>query len=80
MPDAVTFRVTTYYKLAKGETGITQWDSQRLSVSQALDVIINEFPDEAVEVKAQPGQVTITIDWSKTPAALTNPKIPVRRR
>lgn len=82
MPDAVTFRVTTFCKLAKEETGITRADSERLAASAALDWILREFPEDAVTFSHPNGNqsVRIDIDWLKVPESVRWPKIPARRR
>src|SRR5260221_588381 len=47
MPDAVSFRVTTYRKLARGETRLTQMASNPITASEALDWVPGEVPGEA---------------------------------
>ena len=86
MPEAVSFVVTTYRKLAKDETGATQMGSRRIDLGTALEWICDELPDEAWDVthapSAEDGQdiVTLTIDWSKVPDCIRSPKLPARRR
>lgn len=86
MPEAVSFKVTTYYKLAKGETGLTNIASRRVDVGTALNWIFDELPGEAWDVKHAPSAeddwdvVTLTIDWSKVPDSIRAPKLPARRR
>lgn len=80
MPEAVSFRVTTYHKLAKGETGLTQLASARIDAGAALDWILAEFPDEAVTFTLDASKVTIAIDWAAVPDSLRFPKLTARRR
>ena len=91
MPDAVSFIVTTYRKLAKGETGFTQMGSLRVPASTAIGWILDELPDEAVKVTYPRAlrrdgsdeaysMTRITIDWLKVPDAVRHPKLPARRR
>lgn len=80
MPEAVTFRISAYHKLAKGEAGITQYSTERIRLSEALDCLFSEMPEEAVTITANLPKVVIEIDWSKVPEEVRNPKIAVRRR
>lgn len=92
MADAVTFVVTTYWKLAKGETGATQMKSRRLDVGQALNWLLNEMPDDAIRIVMLDSQgnelpeetltseyVRLDIDWTKVPESIRSPQIPARR-
>lgn len=65
----VEFRVTTYWKRKRGEPGLTQMASQRLSVGEALDWVLAVLPDEAATVEPdETGQnVTIRICWDLVP-------------
>jgi hypothetical protein len=68
MTAPVTFRVTTYWKRKRNEPGLTQMASKRLTISQAIDWILAELPDEAWDVKNDDEDgVTLTIDWAKVP-------------
>jgi hypothetical protein len=88
MPEAVTYRVSTYYKLAKDETGLTQISSLRLDAAGALQWVLSELPDDAWDVERtrdDPGDpdwdiVTIKIDWTKVPDSIRAPKMPAQRR
>jgi hypothetical protein len=86
MPEAVTFKITTYSKLAKGETGITQLGSLRVDAGTALMWILDELPDDAWDVQhepsAEPGWdvVTLRLDWSRVPDSIRAPQLPARRR
>src|SRR5260370_41527786 len=77
MPDAVSFRVTTYRKLAKGETGLTQMASARLAASEGIDWGLSELPDDAVTVSHDETGETVTpaIDWSEGPDFARRPRI-----
>lgn len=65
----VSFRVSTYWKRRRNEPGMTRLDSRRLLLSQALDWVLNELPDEAVMIDHD--RVTdiasIRIDWNLVP-------------
>ena len=50
MPDAVSFVVTTYYKLAKDETGVTRQGTVRIPLGTALEWVLRELPDDAFKV------------------------------
>ena len=86
MPESVTFQVTTYTKLAKDETGMTQMGTVRVDAAAALHWILCELPDEAWNVTRQSvlgsewDKVLLTIDWSKVPDSIRAPKLPARRR
>lgn len=72
-PVVKTFRITTYFKHPKGSRGLTQLGSNRLTIAQALEWVLQELPDEAWDVveraTAENGDtVTLTIDWSKVPS------------
>jgi hypothetical protein len=83
MPESVTYRVSSYYKLAKGEAGVTSESSLRLDAAEALSWILSDMPDEAYEAvhdqsAADWHKVTITIDWTKVPDSVRAPKLPTR--
>lgn len=87
MAEAITFKVVTYRKLAKDETGLTQIASNRVDLATALNWILDELPDDAWNVEhtddsGDPGwdKVTLTLDWSKVPDSIRAPKLPARRR
>jgi hypothetical protein len=82
MPEATTFRISTYRKLAKGELGLTQAASNRVAASEALAWVLNELPDDAWTVTHDDsGDVaTIVIDWSQVPDSIRHPKITAGRR
>lgn len=69
MSAKVSFRVTTYFKRPRGEAGITQLATRRVSLGEAVDWILNELPDDAVAIghDLNADVVTIVIDWSKVP-------------
>lgn len=83
MPEAVTFKITTYYKLGRDETGLTQFSSRRLTAAQAIQWIMGEFPDETWEVVHDDPpegedwhKLALTIDWTKVPDEVRDPKLP----
>lgn len=82
-PLAVWFRLGIRWKLPRGATGLTSLDSKGISAADALGVILDEFPDDAVTIdQDQDGlhdRVTIVIDWARVPDSLRNPVIPRRR-
>lgn len=81
MPDAVSFRITTYRKLAKGETGLTSMGSVRLAASEVIDWVldaIDEAAEGAITVTCDGPVTTTVIDWSKVPESVRAPKIPGR--
>jgi len=92
MAESVSFRITTYRKLGRGETGITQAGSRRIALSAVLDWILSELPDEAVSIshsseseaypRSGPARdvVSIAIDWNKVPDSVRHPRIPRRYR
>ena len=65
----VSFRVATYWKLARGETGPTRMESKRLNLGEALDWILAELPEDAITItpdtEGDNDGVTIRIDWNK---------------
>lgn len=82
MSAKVSFRVTTYWKRKRNEPGLTQMNSKRLNIGQALNWILAELPDEAYEVTyinsdgtdmpdddpSPADRVRLEVDWSKVPA------------
>ena len=81
MPESVSFKVDAYYKLAKGETGVTHLQTVRIAASQVIDWILDHLPDEAVTVSGIPGgPMTTVIDWSKVPEHTRHPKLMAGRR
>jgi hypothetical protein len=82
--EAVTYRVSTYYKRPKGQPGVTSLSSGRLSAGEALTWIVNDLPDDALTVTREQPEgadddiVTLVIDWNKVPASIASPKIPTR--
>jgi hypothetical protein len=87
MSEALTFRVQSYWKLAKGEAGLTTASTRRISGSQALlwilDNMLDEQPDDgtppAIDARREGMRTTIVIDWDRLPESASNPKIPAGR-
>jgi hypothetical protein len=63
----VSFRVTTYYKRQRGDTGLTQVSSRRLDAEDALNWVLCEIPPEAITHSRDGDVDSLTIDWSKVP-------------
>jgi hypothetical protein len=93
MPEAVSFTVTTYRKLAKGETGLTRLGSSRLVLADAISWVLQEMPDDAFRIayldadgNELPDEIDVSdycrldIDWTKVPESVRDPKLPARRR
>ena len=80
MPESVSFRVTTYKKLARGETGMTRMNSNRIAASELIDWALGELPEDAVTISHdETGEIATTvIDWSKVPDFIRRPEIPGR--
>jgi hypothetical protein len=72
-----TFRLSSYWKLPRGTTGLTRMDSKRLCASEALEWVLDGLPEDAVTVDentdANGDVTTIRIDWSKVPAEIRYP-------
>jgi hypothetical protein len=68
----VSFRISTYWKRRRSEPGLTRMDSQRLLLSETLDWVLSELPEEAITVKHDLATdiVAIRIDWSRVPEAI----------
>lgn len=61
MSAIISHRITTYFKLPKGETGLTQLGTKRINTLQALDWIIEHAPDGAFDVEPGGGDKVIVI-------------------
>lgn len=74
----VQFRVTTYWKRRRGEAGLTQMASERLSVGEALDWVLSVLPDEAATVESDDtgGNVVIRICWDLVPEEIRRGRRP----
>jgi hypothetical protein len=82
MPEAVSFKVDAYYKLSKGETGLTRVSTVRIPASEVIDWVLEHLPDEAVTIRHdETGNIcTTVIDWSKVPEHTRHPNLMARRR
>lgn len=73
----ITFRLTTYRKLRQGEHGITSWSTKRVAASEALEVILGQLPEDALQIDlnsdANGDVTTVRIDWSKVPGEIRYP-------
>lgn len=62
----LSFRVTSYFKRKRGEPGLTQLGSQRLTALQALDWVLSAAPEGSFTVDSiVASQVRIIIDRDK---------------
>lgn len=69
----VSFRLSTYWKRPRNGYGPTSMDSRRVSLPEALKLLLDQLSDEEAAVTSD-GQVsTIVIDWSKVPQEIVNP-------
>lgn len=66
------FRITTYWKRRRNEPGLTQMASRRLCVSEVLDWVLAELPDEALTIEPDEagGNVVIRICWDLVPPGI----------
>lgn len=69
----VSFRVSTYWKLRKDQHGITHADSRRLSLAEALRVLLDQLTEEECTLASDGAVSTITIRWDKVPQEVCNP-------
>lgn len=69
----VSFRLSTYWKLPKGASGLTHADSRRLALSEVLDLLLRQLSEEEATVTSEGTKAVITIDWSKVPLEILNP-------
>lgn len=69
----VSFRVSTYWKLGKGQHGLTHVDSRRLALSEALDMLLEQLTDGEAVIETVGEVTTVVIDWSKVPGEIRNP-------
>lgn len=76
----VSFRLSTYWKLGRGQHGLTHVDSRRLALSEALEMLLEQLTDGEATMKNDNAVTTIVIDWSKVPAEIRDPfRFGVRR-
>ena len=82
--EAVTYKVSTYYKRPRNQPGITTAASRRLTAGEALNWIMDDLPGDAWTVThdkpegADDDIVTLVIDWNKVPASIADPVFPTR--
>lgn len=69
----VSFRLSTYWKLAKGQAGITHTDTRRASLSEVLDLLLQQLGEDECSLENNGSVSTIVIDWSKVPLEIRNP-------
>lgn len=69
----VSFRLSTYWKIPKGASGFTHVDSRRVSLPEALNLLLEQLSEEEATVTSDGMVSVITIDWSKVPAEIRSP-------
>lgn len=69
----VSFRLSTYWKLARGQHGPTRIDSRRLCLSEVLDAALQQLSDGECTIDTKGPVTTIVIDWSKVPQEIRDP-------
>jgi hypothetical protein len=69
----VSFRLSIYWKLLKGQAGITRRDSRRLALSEVLDFLLTQLSGEEATVQDDGARTVITIDWRKVPMEIRDP-------
>jgi hypothetical protein len=69
----VSFRLSTYWKLPKGTPGVTHMDSRRISLPEAVMLLMQQLADDEAVITSDGEVSTIVIDWSKVPAEVRNP-------
>lgn len=68
-PVKTTFRVTTYWKRPRGQPGLTQLASRRLTPVEALQWLLDALPEDAVTMVPGSGHVVmLNIDLAKIDA------------
>jgi hypothetical protein len=85
MPTSLTHQITTRYKLAKEEHGLTVLNTRQMGSGTAIQWILDtlmEANEAAVEVAHENDGKTaiIKIHWDKLPEYVSSPKIPLPRR
>ena len=75
MSAKVSFRITTYWKRPRGESGLTRMGSHRMDIGRAIGWLVAELPDDSYEMRfdgadadGSAAKTTIVIDWTKVPA------------
>lgn len=69
----VSFRLSTYWKLARGRSGLTHADSGRVSLLEALELLVAQLTFGECTVTDEGQVTTIVIDWSKVPQEVRDP-------
>lgn len=76
----VSFRLSTYWKLGKGQHGVTHVDSRRISLGEAIGLLLDQLTEGEAATETKDGVTTIVIDWSKVPQEIRDPfRFGVRR-
>ena len=69
----VSFRLSTYWKLSKGVSGIMHTDSKRIALSEVLDLLLENLTEQEARIDTDGTVTVLTIDWSKVPMEIRNP-------
>lgn len=69
----VSFRLSTYWRLPKGQAGVSQTGSGRLALPEVLDLLLQHLTEEEAAISSNGTAVVLTIDWSKVPMEVLNP-------
>lgn len=69
----VSFRLSTYWKLGRGQHGLTHADSSRLALAEAIGLLLEQLSGEEAVVTEDGTVTTIVIDWSKVPPEVRDP-------
>ena len=69
----VSFRLSTYWKLERHQTGFTNVSSVRISLSEVLDLLLGQLTDDEAAVETKGSVTRITIDWPKVPHMIRDP-------
>jgi hypothetical protein len=72
-PVPVSFRLSTYWKLARGQSGLTRADSRRISLPEAFGLLLAQLTFDECTVTSDGDKTTIVIDWAKVPPEVRNP-------
>lgn len=63
----LTFVITTYWKRARSQSGLTSMKSRRLAIGDALNWVLDELPEDAAAITHDGNTATLVIDWDKVP-------------
>lgn len=63
----VEFKVTTYWKRRRNQTGLTSMASRRMTLGEALNWVLDELPEGACAITHDGSKATLVIDWDQVP-------------